>query len=113
MDEKTIALTIAGMAVVTYLPRLLPLLTLTRQSHSESRGARLFEAWLRHVPAAVLAAMLMPSLFVAEGRLHVSVDNLYLWAAIPTWLVAWRTRSLWAAVVTGVVVLAVARLVVG
>jgi branched-subunit amino acid transport protein len=126
MDPTVVLLTIIGMGVVTYLPRLLPLLLLTRQQRAPQRadgsdGALppLLEAWLRHVPAAVLAAMLFPSLLVSEGRLHLaadrllSADNLYLWGAIPTLLVAWKTRSLIGAVLAGVAVVALGRLLLG
>jgi branched-subunit amino acid transport protein len=123
MDQTVVLLTIAGMGVVTYLPRLLPLLALTRRAPNEDRSGSsmspLVEAWLRHVPAAVLAAMLFPSLLVSEGRLHLaadrllSADNLYLWGAIPTLLVAWKTRSLIGAVLAGVAVVALGRLLLG
>ena len=118
MDQTIVFLTLLGMGVVTYLPRLLPLLILTRPSTvsgSEASGGMspLVEAWLGHVPAAVMAAMLFPSLFVVEGRAHMSADNLYLWGAIPTLWIAWKTRSLIGSVLAGVAVVALGRLVLG
>ena len=62
---------------------------------------------------AVLAAMLLPSLVVAEGRISLTLDNLYPLAAIPTLWVAWKTRSLFGSVLTGVAVVAVGRLLLG
>jgi branched-subunit amino acid transport protein len=121
MDQRTITLTIVGMAVVTYLPRLLPVLLLT-QGGAERAGAERsektlsppVEAWLRYVPVAVLAAMLLPSLVVvADGRANLAWDNFYLWAALPTLGVAWKTRSLFAAVLTGMAVVALGRLWMG
>ena len=121
MDPTVVLLTIVGMGAVTYLPRLLPLLILARRSASARRRAEgpanamppLLEAWLRHVPAAVLAAMLFPSLLVVEGRANLSADNLYLWAAIPTLWIAWKTRSLFGAVLAGMAVVALGRLFLG
>ena len=120
MDQKIITLTIVGMAVVTYVPRLLPLLILTRKGaaradaeRAESPMSPLIEAWLRYVPVAVLAAMLLPSLLVAEGRANLAWDNLALWAALPTLGVAWKTRSLFAAVLTGMAIVALGRLWMG
>ena len=117
MDQNTITLTIIGMAIVTYLPRLLPVLILTRNSakradveRPENTLSPLVKAWLRYVPVAVLAAMLLPSLLVADGRANLAWDNLYFWAALPTLGVAWKTRSLFAAVLTGMVVVALGRL---
>ena len=118
MDQNTVFLTLLGMGVATYLPRLLPLLILTRRQTVSEEGTSggmspLVEAWLGHVPAAVLAAMLFPSLFVAEGRMNLTLDNLYLWAALPTLLIAWKTQSLIGSVLAGVAVVALGRLLLG
>ena len=131
MDQTVVLLTLLGMGVVTYLPRLLPLLILTRHRMTRQRAddsasapPLLLEVWLRSVPAAVLAAMLFPSLFVVEGQINLSLerllsadnllaDNLYAWAAIPTLWTAWRTRSLFGAVLVGMVVVALGRLLLG
>jgi branched-subunit amino acid transport protein len=110
MDHKIVTLTIAGMAVVTYLPRLLPLLFLAQNGEERRTFSPLVEAWLRYVPVAVLAALLLPSLVVVEGRANLAWDNLYLWAALPTLGVAWKTRSLFAAVLTGMAFVALGRL---
>jgi branched-subunit amino acid transport protein len=130
MDRTVVFLTIVGMGVVTYLPRLLPLLILTRRHRAPDGGSASalsppIETWLGYVPAAVLAAMLFPSLFIAEGRARLSADNflsadcilsaesLYLWAAIPTAWIAWKTRSLIGAVVAGVAFVALGRMLLG
>jgi branched-subunit amino acid transport protein len=112
MDQKTITLTILAMGVVTYLPRLLPVLALKR---GQDRGGAspLVEAWLRHIPVAVLAALLLPSLAIAEGQISLTLDNLYPLAAIPTLWVAWKTRSLLWSILTGVGVVALSRLLLG
>ena len=108
MDPKIIFITILGMAVVTYLPRLLPVWLLS--SHSLPAPVIL---WLRYVPAAVLSAMLFPSLLIEQGKLNFSWNNLYLVAALPTLLVAWKTRSLFGAVVTGMALVAAGRFFFG
>ena len=104
MDQKTILITILGMGVVTYLPRLLPVLLL-----SSKKLPPLVETWLRYVPVAVLSAMLLPSLIVNDDALDFSSSNLFLWAAIPTFLVAWKTRNLFGSVIIGMAVVALAR----
>jgi branched-subunit amino acid transport protein len=104
MDQTTIFITILGMSVVTFLPRLLPVWLL-----SSKKLPPLVIAWLRFVPVAVLAAMLWPSLMVQNGKLDFSATNLFLWAAMPTFLVAWRTRNLFGSVIVGMVVVALAR----
>jgi branched-subunit amino acid transport protein len=97
-------LTILGMAVVTYLPRLLPLWLFTARPLP-----RLVVTWLRYVPVAILAAMLFPALLVTDDGVALGPDNVYLWAAVPTLAVAWKTRSLFGAVIAGMAVVALVR----
>jgi branched-subunit amino acid transport protein len=108
MEQEIVFFTLLGMMAVTYLPRALPVLAL-----SSRRLSPVVVAWLRQVPVAVLAAMLFPALFVQEGQIDLGLDNLFLWAAVPAFLVAWRRRSFFATVIVGIVVVAVARLVLG
>jgi branched-subunit amino acid transport protein len=105
MDQRTVFLTILGMAAVTYVPRLLPIWLLSSRDLP-----RWLVIWLRNVPVAVLAAMLFPAIATQGGELHLSVDNLFLLAAFPTLLVAWRTRSLFGSVIAGILIVALARL---
>lgn len=106
MDQRTILLTILGMAAVTYLPRLLPAWLLSSRSLP-----RWLVVWLQNVPVAVLAAMVLPAIATRGGELSVGARNLFLLAALPTVVVAVRTRSLFGSVATGVVVVALTRLV--
>ena len=107
MAETTILMTLVGMAVVTFLPRLIPAWFL--------RGRKLpafLISWLSYVPVAVLAALLLPSLLIEDNQINLSINNLYLWAAIPAGLVAWKKKSLFGTVITGMVVVAVIRLII-
>jgi branched-subunit amino acid transport protein len=103
-----ILLTILGMTVVTYVPRLLPVYFLSSRSLPP-----LAVAWLRYVPVAVLAAMLFPSVLMQEGQVDLGPSNLFFWAALPTLLLAWRTKSLFGSVVVGMILVAGARLLLG
>ena len=105
MDQQTIFLTLLGMMAVTYLPRALPVLALARRSLPEP-----VIRWLGFIPVAVLSAMLLPSLIVTEKGLDFSAQNIFLWAAIPTFLVCWKTRSFVGAIVTGMGCVALGRL---
>lgn len=103
-----ILLAILGSAVVTFLPRVLPLGLLSRFNLPGW-----LTRWLSYVPIAVLAALLAQSVLISDGRIDVSPDNLSLLAAIPTLLVAARTRSLIWTVLTGVAAMALLRLLLG
>lgn len=106
MDQQTILLTILGMQAVTYVPRLVPMLLF-----SSRQLPALAIAWLRYVPVAVLAAMLLPALLLVEHKISLAPDNLFLWAAMPTLLIAWKTRSLFGSVLCGMVIVALARFI--
>jgi branched-subunit amino acid transport protein len=106
MDQKVIFLTILGMALVTFTPRLLPVWLLASR-----KLPTVVVTWLRYVPAAVLAAMLFPAILLDGKQLNFNWSNLYLLAFVPTLLVAWRTRSMFGAVITGMILVALGRLV--
>jgi branched-subunit amino acid transport protein len=105
MDENLVLLTIIGMAVVTYLPRLIPLLALSGKTMPAA-----IVAWLRHVPPAVLAAMLLPAILIQDGDLALGSDNVFFWAAIPTFAAAVLSKSLFFPVIIGMLVVIIARL---
>ncbi|NLL19211.1 MAG: AzlD domain-containing protein [Clostridia bacterium] len=91
MDGQIILL-IVGMAVVSYLPRALPLLMFNKIEFPDW-----LIKWLGFIPAAVLAALLAPDLFLIDGHFNLSVTNTYLLAALPTLLIALVTKSMiWA-----------------
>jgi len=106
MANELFLLTMVGMGLVTYLPRVLPAWFL--------RGRKLhpfIEAWLKYVPVAVLAALLLPSLLVTDGQINLTWNNLYLWAVLPAGLTAWKTRSMFATVLVGMAVVAIVRII--
>jgi len=104
MSDNLMLFTIIGMGVVTYLPRLLPAWFL--------RGKKLhpfLEAWLKYVPVAVLSALLLPALLISDGKFNLAWNNVFLWAALPAGLVAWKTRSMFATVLVGMIIVAAVR----
>lgn len=102
-------LILVGMAAVTYLPRLIPALFF-----SSRRLPVALERFLSFVPTAVLAALLAPSILVLDGRVQLDIsENIFLWASIPAFIVAWRFKSFFGAVVVGMATVALARLFMG
>ncbi|MFT5701983.1 MAG: branched-subunit amino acid transport protein [Desulforhopalus sp.] len=104
MDQTLIFWTIVGMALVTYIPRLLPTLFLSGKTLQP-----LLTAWLRLVPPAVLAAMLVPSLLIREDSISLDSSNLFLWSAMIAFPVAWKFKSLSATVLVGMGLVAIGR----
>lgn len=85
----TVALVLGGMAVATYLTRITGLFLIARVKPTPR-----VEAFLRHVPASILVAIIVPNL--------VKGSPPELLAAGLTAIVAAWTRSLLAALLAGV-----------
>ena len=69
------------------------------------RFPRGFRRALRYVPPAVLAAIVVPGLLLAQGRLDLSTDNPRWMAGVVAIAVAARTRSALAAIASGMAAL--------
>ncbi len=93
-----------AMALVTFLPRYLPMAVLTRL-----RLPNWFLGWLSLIPAAIMAALAAQSLAIDDGVLRLRAD--YLAAAVPTVLIAWRTKNLFLTVLVGMIAAVAARAV--
>lgn len=85
-----------GASLVTFLPRVLPLMVLSR-----------FELpvwalrWLGHIPIAVMAALVGQEL-IGTGESFSIIHNVDLMAGILTFIIAVKTRSLLLTVLFGV-----------
>ena len=98
---------IIGMMFVTLMPRVIPISLL-----SGRRIPNIIERWLSLIAPAILSALLMPELLLDRSGQEVSLSfyNLYLFAALPTFFIAWKTKSLFGAVVIGIATVALVRL---
>ncbi|GGA29578.1 branched-chain amino acid ABC transporter [Paenibacillus physcomitrellae] len=84
---------IVGASIVTLIPRVLPLVLLSRIQIPEW-GMR----WLNFVPVAVMAALIGQELLVQDGKLSLGVEVI---AALPAFAASVLTRSLLATVIVG------------
>jgi len=89
-------LLLAGMGLVTYLPRWLPVFFLSRRK----LPSWLVE-WLDLVPVAILGALVLPELLVSGAPRQLDLWQPRLWVAFPTFLFALKTRSLGGTVLVG------------
>ena len=100
-----ITLLILLLSLVTYIPRLLPILFLSKRSLP-----RPVILWLSYVPVAVLAALLAPALIAPAGQFNLSLSsNPAFWISLPLFLIAIFTRNLFATVLSGMVMIALLR----
>lgn len=103
-------LLVAGMALVTYVPRALPLILL-----SSRKLPPVAARWLELIPPAVLAALLLPQLLLGKENgvpfLDISLNNTFLLAAVPTALTGFFTRSFFGTVAVGMACVAALRFI--
>ena len=92
--NKSIALYITVMAVVTYLIRMLPFTLFKRKIQS-----KFIKSFLFYVPYAVLGAMTIPGIFYSTGNVITAVTGL-----IVALILAYYKRSLLTVAVAACVV---------
>ncbi len=94
MDQiSQITLIIVGMALVTYIPRLLPLLN---PMESDLK-------FLKYVPVSLFAALVFPELLLDQDQM-LTVDAETL-AGCVALLAAWRTKNIIFTMIAGLFVL--------
>ena len=103
----SLVLLIVGMGVVTYLTRAPGLLAFAQRP----LPARV-ERVLRHLPVALLVALLMPTLLMSSGQLAGPPSHPYLLGAVVTLLTLRVTSNVVMVVAAGVVTVALFRVVV-
>ena len=103
MVSKEYLAVILGMGLVTFLPRWLPLVYLTKRS----LPAWLVE-WLDFIPAAILSAILLPALVTDAVTRSVDLGRPEFIVAIPTFVFAILTKSLGGTVIVGMVLFGLA-----
>lgn len=96
MSNRDFLLLMVAMGAVTYLPRMIPLVLFSRRTLP-----RWFAEWLELIPAAILSALIAPTLFAHSDPRVFTLGKVELLAAIPTLLCALKTRSLAGTVIVG------------
>jgi branched-subunit amino acid transport protein len=97
-----------GMGLVTYLPRMLPLVALAQRRLPQG-----LIDWLGLIPVAILAALVAPGLFVNAETQAFSLTRLEFLVAAPTLWFAIKTRSLGGTVFVGMALFWITRALTG
>ena len=103
---------VAGMTLVTVIPRVLPIWLL-----SDRRLSPLVDRWLALIAPAILSALLFSELLLDRSQssavLMPFASNVYLPAAFLSFITAWKTKSLFCTVVMGSAAVAFLRFFMG
>ncbi|MGB3159623.1 AzlD domain-containing protein [Carnobacterium sp.] len=89
---------ILGMSIVTYLPRMLPMLILSKRTIPEKLAK-----WMSFIPVSIFSALVFSDIFFWNGSVDVNpLSNLKLLPSILTAIIAYYTKSLLWAMILGV-----------
>ena len=102
----TILIIIIGCALVTFVPRVLPLMIL-----SQLELPTWLIRWLKNVPVAVMATLLAQELLLSNNQFSIMNNGLNILAAIPAFIIAILTKSLLGTVMAGVITMMILRLI--
>ena len=102
--RSEILVLITGMALVTFIPRLLPSLFIEKMKFP----AR-FEKFLRLIPYTAMAALVFPSVFAVDsGNIWIGVDSGNIWIGIAggavAALLAWKRLPVMVSVIAAIAV---------
>lgn len=94
----------AACILVTLVAKILPITFLNADNLPP-----FLRRWLDFVPVAVMAALVGSDVFFYDGRLNLSLSNLYLVVSLPTLLCAWLTKNYFLTIAVGLILIIVAR----
>ena len=91
-----IFLIIVGMTLVTFATRFTCVALF-----SKTGIPGWLERWLKHIPTAILTALIVPALVLPKGQIDLSFNNHYLLAGIVAGVVAYKTCNIVVTLTTG------------
>ncbi len=106
MNDSTFILILFFAMIVTYIPRMLPLVIL-----SKTKLPIKVERFLDYIPIAILGSILLPTLIYKEEQINISFDNEMLIAGIITIIVAKFVKRVDVIVITGILVTVALRMI--
>lgn len=98
MDNTRFILIILGTMIVTYIPRMLPLVLL-----SKTKLPKRVEKFLDYIPIAILGAILFQTLIIRDSEIVITITNDYLIIGIITILFAKFVKRVDFIVIFGIV----------
>ncbi|HBI27320.1 MAG: AzlD domain-containing protein [Syntrophaceticus sp.] len=97
MDNTSIWLMIIGVSIVSLTPRIFPVAFFSRYDFPA-----VVKEWLSFVAPAVLGGLTAVSILAPRGVIDISIQNIYIWAFLPTIVVAVKTKNLFITLLVGI-----------
>lgn len=99
--NRHVLILIIGMAVVTYIPRFIPILLLSKKEISPA-----FSRWMSFIPVSIFAALVASDIFFWESSFSLNpIENIKLIPSILVLVVAFKTKSLLWSMLVGVLLM--------
>ena len=97
---------VIGCGIVTWIPRIVPFMLVKK-----IELPRVVMRWLSYIPICILTALIIEHVWIIEGKgfSAISIDAPFIYALIPTIIVAIWSRSLSITVLVGVIAMAFVR----
>ena len=96
---------IIAMAAVTFITRFSCIAVLNQKGLSSSLAR-----WLKHIPTAILTALIVPALLLPQGKVDFSLQNHYLIAGIAAAAVAYKSKNIMITLAVGMGIMVALRL---
>ena len=98
LSDMKIWILIVGMAIVTYVPRMIPLLMFSKKNLPSW-----LESWLKYIPVGIFSALVFPDIFIRNQMFSMTINNIELISSILVFAIAFKTRSLGLSVIIGII----------
>ena len=97
LSNLNIYLLIIGIAILTYIPRSLPIIYLSKKDLPQW-----LKDWMKFIPSGIFAALILPDILIQDGSLNVGFTNIKLIASILVLIIAIKKKSLGLSIAVGV-----------
>ena len=104
MNDSTFFIILICAMIVTYIPRMLPLVLL-----SKSKLPKKVEEFLDYIPIAILGSILFSTLIYRNETIDFSINNEYMIAGIITIIIAKFVKRVDVIVISGIIITIVLR----
>jgi branched-subunit amino acid transport protein len=98
---------ILGGCLVTIIPRVIPITLLSKVTLNETLAD-----FLTYLPISILSALIAAELLIVDNHIAFFENSIKLFATLPTLFIAIKKDNLLLTVLTGIITLAVLRLIV-
>ena len=97
---------VIGCGIVTWIPRIVPFILVKK-----IELPKVIMRWLSYIPICILTALIVERIWIIDGKgfAAISIDLPFIYALIPTIIVAIWSRSLSITVLVGVIAMALVR----